>query len=89
MSLGSVLSSHGRCVTYNSNNIMMVLHSSLRREPAQKPLCGDLRYVLGTCELRTSLSDSRVTRDSLRLKIRKMKRVDRTFLYRLLMKSAR
>ena len=35
MSLGAVLSSHDRCVTYSASNPTMVLHSSLKKEPTQ------------------------------------------------------
>ena len=63
MSLGSVLSSHDRCVTYNASNLIMVLYSSLKRELTQSTTLWDLRFVL---------SHVLGTRESLRLKIRKM-----------------
>ena len=45
MSLGSVILSHERCVTYSESNLTMALHSSLKRVPAR---CRDLSNLLGT-----------------------------------------
>ena len=35
MSLGAVLKSYERCVTHNASYLIMMLHSSLKREPKQ------------------------------------------------------
>ena len=70
MSLGSVLSSHDRCVKYNASNLIMVLYTSLRREPTQKTTL----WRLENC-LKSRVGNSRVTRSSNTdriLKIRKM-----------------
>ena len=43
-SLGAVLSSHDRCVTYSASNLIMVLYSSLKREPAHSTALWRLRF---------------------------------------------
>ena len=56
MSLGSVLSSHERCVTYNASNHMIVLYSSLKREPTQSITLRGLEFCL-----KSRVGNSRVT----------------------------
>ena len=56
MSLGDVLSSHNRCVTYNASYIMMALQSSLKREPKQSTTLWRLEICL-----KLRVRNSRVT----------------------------
>ena len=63
MSRGDVQSSHDRCVTYNASNLIMVIYSTVKREKTQgNTLCG----------LEICLNSLFGTRESLRLKIRKI-----------------
>ena len=46
ISLGTVLSSHERCAIYNEYNLIMVLYSSLKREPTQSTTLWRFEFVL-------------------------------------------
>ena len=56
MPLRAGLSSYDRCVNYNANNLIMVLNSSLKREPTQITTF----RRLGIC-LKSRFRNSRVT----------------------------
>ena len=49
MFLVAVLLSHDRSVTYNASNLIMVLYSSLRREPTQSTNLWGLEVCLKSC----------------------------------------
>ena len=46
MSLGSVLSSHDRCVKYNTSNLIMVSYSSLKKKQTLRPTFWGLEICL-------------------------------------------